>query len=108
MTARRGLWLRLAGAAAGGVLLLTLAAVLTVSHYEEADPFCASCHTVPEVTYFDRVQEEKAATGVYAARSSAHYGADNGFRCIDCHRGNEGVFHRIAALSLVPVVRAAQ
>jgi nitrate/TMAO reductase-like tetraheme cytochrome c subunit len=100
MTARRGLWLRLAGAAAGAALLLTLAAVLTVSHYEESDPFCASCHTVPEVTYFDRAQEAKASMSVYADLSSAHYGADNGFRCIDCHRGNEGVFHRITALSL--------
>ena len=81
-------------------MLLTLAAVLAVSHYEESDPFCASCHTVPEVTYFDRAQQAKASMSVYADLSSAHYGADNGFRCIDCHRGNEGVFHRITALSL--------
>jgi nitrate/TMAO reductase-like tetraheme cytochrome c subunit len=100
MSARRRPWLRLAGLAAGGVTLLALAAALTVSHYEESDPFCASCHTVPEVTYYDRAQDAKASGEPYPDLSSAHYGNDNGFRCIDCHRGDEKLFHRVTALTL--------
>ena len=100
MAPRHRTWLRLAGLAAGGVALLALAAALTVSHFEESDPFCASCHTVPEVTYYDRAQVAKAAGAPYTDLSSAHYGNDNGFRCIDCHRGDEMLFHRVTALTL--------
>ncbi|HSB89353.1 MAG TPA: NapC/NirT family cytochrome c [Anaerolineales bacterium] len=99
--ARRGrLWLRLAALAAGSAIVLALAAGLTVSHFEESDPFCASCHTVPEVTYYDRAQVSVGSAGPYQDLSSAHYGNDNGFRCIDCHRGDEKLFHRVTALTL--------
>jgi hypothetical protein len=82
------------------VALLTLAAGLTVSRQEERDAFCVSCHTLPEVTYYDRAQAALAMTDPFADLSSAHYGAETTFRCIDCHRGNAGLAHRITTLAL--------
>lgn len=81
-------------------MVAALGAAVTVSHYEEQDPFCASCHTLPEVTYFNRAQEAKAGEGPLADLSSAHYAGDDSFRCIDCHRGDEGAVHRVTALTL--------
>lgn len=46
---------------------------------EQRDPFCASCHTQPESTFFAR----EAATASDLA--STHHG--KGVRCIDCHSG---------------------
>src|SRR3989304_1147719 len=91
---------RLAAPAAGVVVLVAVAAGLTVSHFEEQDPFCVSCHTLPEVTYYQRAQQARAAIVPVEDLSSAHYGNDNGFRCIDCHRGDAGLVPRPTALTL--------
>jgi hypothetical protein len=93
-------WRRLAPVGAGLVIVAAVAAGLIVSRYEEQDPFCTSCHTLPEVTYYDRAQQAKAGSNPYQDLSSAHYGSDNSFRCIDCHRGDAGVLHRVITLSL--------
>jgi len=91
------------------LLLLILAAipVLTVSALEESDRFCASCHVVPERTYYNRAQFALAGVEPVTDLSSAHYLADPAdlphrrpFRCIDCHRGDEGAIHRATALTL--------
>ena len=89
-------------AAAGVVFGLALAAVLTLSRLEESDPFCTSCHTLPEVTYHERAQRALASAGgtSFEDLSSAHYGREGGFRCIDCHRGNQGLLHRVTTLAL--------
>jgi nitrate/TMAO reductase-like tetraheme cytochrome c subunit len=89
-----------AAAALLGVVGLALAAGLTVSHLEESDPFCISCHTLPEVTYYERAQQALSAGEPHADLSSAHYGRENTFRCIDCHRGDGRLLHRLTALTL--------
>jgi len=93
--------LRLATLAALGLVsVLALAAGLTVSQLEERDSFCISCHTAPEETYYDRAQAALALSEPFADLSSAHYGMETTFRCIDCHRGNGGLVHRITTLGL--------
>ena len=94
-------WIRLAPLA-GLVLIagVALTAGLTVSQLEEQDSFCISCHTLPEVTYYDRARTALAMTEPFADLSSAHYGMESTFRCIDCHRGNGGIVHRITTLGL--------
>src|SRR3990172_3513261 len=94
-------WIRLAPwAALALVATLALGAGLTVSQLEEQDSFCISCHTLPEVTYYDRARTALAMTEPFADLSSAHYGMESRFRCIDCHRGNGGIVHRITTLGL--------
>ncbi len=76
---------------AGGlaIVLLTTAAVTT--RMEENNAFCASCHTEPETTYYQRTLAEPVDL------ASAH--APEGVFCIDCHSG-EGVIGRVDALTL--------
>lgn len=70
--------------ALGGLLLLgiLLAAggFTFAATQEQRDPFCASCHTQPEATFFQRAT---AAQPVDLA--SAHTPKDT--RCINCHSG---------------------
>ncbi len=54
--------------------------VYASSRLEEDDAFCASCHTEPEVTYFNRTQTPSAVD-----LASFHHGETA--RCIDCHSG---------------------
>src|SRR5574341_2130323 len=68
-------WLILGLLAVGGGIFFSAA------HMEENDAFCASCHTQPESTYFNRSQ---AAQAVDVA--SFHHGQS--VRCIDCHSGS--------------------
>ena len=99
---------RLSGlaAAAGLLLVLAVGGALTVSRLEERDSFCISCHTLPEVTYFDRAQAASTGQTPYLDLSSAHYGLASSsggqmdIRCIDCHRGNGGIGHRAVTLTL--------
>ncbi len=91
---------RIAAGGLAGVFALALVAALVVSRLEESDPFCISCHTLPEVVYYERAQLAKASGEPYQDLSSAHYGGESTFRCIDCHRGNGRLVHRITALSL--------
>ncbi len=98
---RRRQWIRWAPLAALGLVAgVALAAGVTVSHLEERDTFCISCHTAPEVTYHDRAQSALAAGEPFADLSSAHYGMERTFRCIDCHRGTSGLVHRLTTLTL--------
>lgn len=73
--------------------------LLSASQLEEHDPFCIACHTTPEQTYFDRAQA--ASTGDVADLSSVHYVvSEDPFRCIDCHRGDDGLQDRATTLAL--------
>jgi nitrate/TMAO reductase-like tetraheme cytochrome c subunit len=75
-----------------GVLLVGLVLVSSgfgfAASRESHDPFCASCHTQPETTYFER------STSAPVDLASAHKPENT--RCIDCHSG-EGLTGRLQA-----------
>jgi nitrate/TMAO reductase-like tetraheme cytochrome c subunit len=79
----------LALAAAFGLILVSVGGFAFAASQEENDSFCASCHTQPETTFFQR---SIAAAAVDLA--SAHH--SNNTRCIDCHSG-AGLLGRISA-----------
>lgn len=81
-------------------VLLALVPIPVVSTLEERDSFCASCHTAPEVTYFDRAAMALAGVEPILDLSSAHYVEAEPFRCIACHRGDSGPVHRATTLAL--------
>ncbi|MCC7209980.1 MAG: hypothetical protein IT323_21940, partial [Anaerolineae bacterium] len=93
-----GLALLAVGLAGGGYAVATA--------LEEQDTFCISCHTAPEITYFNRAHIELDHPDMPAQDlSTAHYTAAKAageapFRCIDCHRGDSSVGHRVAAIAL--------
>lgn len=69
------------GVAGCAALLLGVGGFSFVAAQEEQDNFCASCHTEPESTYYDRaVAAEKVDL------ATAHK-LDKEIRCIDCHSG---------------------
>jgi predicted CXXCH cytochrome family protein len=74
----------------GMVILLTVGTLLTAAHMEENDGFCASCHSQPESTYFQRTQAAKPVD-----LASSHF--DHAVKCIDCHSG-PGVVGRLGAM----------
>jgi len=73
----------------GAGFLAAGAAFAFGAYQEEHDPFCASCHTQPESTYFQR---STAAQAVDLA--SAHTAQK--VLCIDCHSG-AGTLGRVSA-----------
>lgn len=79
-------------AALGAVLLFAGAGIATGATLEERDGFCASCHTQPESTFFERTQ---AAAVDLASKHQASWAT----RCIDCHSG-PGVSGRASAMAL--------
>ncbi len=83
------------------LLVLSLVGGLAVSQLEEHDPFCASCHRPPEVVYLERTLNAAApdVAGVVDL-ASYHYGQGNGFRCVDCHRGDDSLPQRLRVLAL--------
>ena len=56
---------------------------------ESHDPFCASCHTQPESTFFQRSTDPQAV-------DLASYHTFQETRCIDCHSG-PGIWGRMQA-----------
>ena len=70
------------GMIAAGVIFLLLAIMVIVgaTQLENRDSFCASCHTEPEVTYYERTQAKEPSD-----LASAHAAYDRPVRCIDCH-----------------------
>lgn len=64
---------------------ITLALLLAIGGFSYAalketnDPFCASCHTEPEATFYER------SIALPVDLASAHSGER--IRCIDCHSG---------------------
>src|SRR6266545_3902934 len=75
--------------------LFTLAIVFTTGGFtfaasqEAHDSFCASCHTQPETTFFER------STAGQAVDLASFHSTQN-TRCIDCHSG-QGVLGRVQA-----------
>lgn len=94
--------------AVGFVVLMLLSGVgfVTASVLEEYDTFCISCHTVPEVHYYNRaymaldnqnLPVSDLATAHYVAALKENKAA---FTCIQCHRGDSSLGHRIATVTL--------
>lgn len=83
-------------AAIVGVLVVGgLGSMAVGANLEEKDSFCASCHTQPESTYYQRSLQVKG--GDMAAASdlaSAH--VIKAVKCIDCHSGS-GIPGRLGA-----------
>jgi predicted CXXCH cytochrome family protein len=73
-----------------GVLLLGAGIVGSALAMENQDSFCASCHTEPEVTYYQQSLQPSAPT-----LAAFHTGKQTA--CIDCHSGG-GVFGRAKGL----------
>jgi len=78
--------------------------VVTTS-LEEHDTFCTRCHTVPETTYYDRAHGPGNSPRAVHDLATAHYDLARqhdkpAFACIDCHRGDASVGHRLATLAL--------
>ncbi|MDW8350277.1 MAG: hypothetical protein RML99_00070 [Anaerolineae bacterium] len=80
-----------------------IAGLFTVSERQERDSFCLSCHTAQHRAYVDRAQASIAGA-LAPDLSSYHYqqvhGQGGELRCIDCHRGDGGVRHRVDTLIL--------
>lgn len=72
-----------------GVVLLTAGGFGFAATQETHDSFCASCHTQPESTFFQR------STGTQPVDLASFHTPKN-TRCIDCHSG-VGVSGRIQA-----------
>jgi predicted CXXCH cytochrome family protein len=85
----------LLGIAAGIIFLLAAGGFGYAAVNEENDAFCASCHTEPESTYYER---SLAAAPVDMA-SAHHTTDDQNSKCIDCHSGI-GITGRISAILL--------
>ncbi len=73
-------WLLTAGIVMGAlVLALSMGAIAYAIRLEEHDDFCASCHTQPEVEYYQR--------SLQVATDLASYHRPENTHCIDCHSG---------------------
>ncbi|MEJ2557957.1 MAG: hypothetical protein P8186_17365, partial [Anaerolineae bacterium] len=70
-------------------IFLTAGGFTFAATQETHDPFCASCHTQPESTFFQR------STDAQAVDLAAYHTAQK-TRCIDCHSG-PGVLGRMRA-----------
>ncbi len=86
-------WLALG---AGIVVIALAVSVLYVSHQEQANEFCVSCHTEPEMTYLARYL--RAVEQQSAEDLAAFHFRKQGVQCIACHVG-EGVIGRTAVLA---------
>lgn len=70
-------------------LIIALFSILGISasgvglKLEERDAFCASCHTEPELTYYQR----SLATGEGGDLAAFHAQLRDSVRCIGCHGG---------------------
>jgi nitrate/TMAO reductase-like tetraheme cytochrome c subunit len=78
----------LVGIVALGIILAASGFTFAASQ-ETHDPFCASCHTQPETTFFQR------STAAQAVDLASFHTAQQ-TRCIDCHSG-AGVLGRMRA-----------
>src|SRR5579871_3461680 len=88
-----------------GIFVLGSVGFVGASALEEHDDFCASCHTVPESTYFQRAATALAsANTTIADLATYHYhqaqAKSQSFECIECHRGDSSLGQRVQTLAL--------
>jgi predicted CXXCH cytochrome family protein len=79
-------------APAAVILVLIIGSFGFAASMEENDSFCASCHTQPESTFYQRNQSTTPAD-----LASFHHTKET--KCIDCHSGN-GLPGRAGAILL--------
>jgi nitrate/TMAO reductase-like tetraheme cytochrome c subunit len=70
-------------------ILLVVGGFAFAASQESHDPFCASCHTQPESTFFERSTAAQPA-------DLASYHTTQRTACIDCHSG-QGISGRVQA-----------
>ncbi len=96
--ARAGLWIMAVAVITG------LSSAVTVSHLEEDNGFCASCHTPLEALYVR--QAAQASPDRSPNLAAFHYAvtardaASRVVNCVACHRGDNSLPHRAVALTL--------
>ena len=83
----RGIWV-LVGIVVVGILFAAAGFTFAASQ-ETHDPFCASCHSQPESTFYQRSIASQPV-------DLASFHTTQGTRCIDCHAG-PGVLGRMQA-----------
>src|SRR5258706_7296906 len=99
-------WLPTLGLSALVVLVLAVGGFVTASVLEDHDSFCITCHTAPEVAYFDRAHNALASSApAVPDLATAHFtlSKEHGkpeFACINCHRGDASLGQRIQTLAL--------
>lgn len=74
------------------LLVLGSASAVTAMQFENHDDFCASCHSEPEQTYFQREASTSTDLASFHSTKDVH--------CIDCHSGPGLVPGRLNALTL--------
>ncbi|HEX7434304.1 MAG TPA: hypothetical protein VF326_11685 [Anaerolineaceae bacterium] len=77
------------GILAGLVVVMTVGGFSVGASLEQTDSFCASCHTQPEVTFFQR-------STANAPVDLASFHTTKTTHCIDCH-SDSGVTGRVGA-----------
>lgn len=103
---RRRRWPLMVGGLFVLLILFSGAGFVVASTLEDHDTFCISCHTVPEVTYYNRAYISlDNPNEMVTDLATAHYHLSQkdgkaAFACIDCHRGDGGLPHRVAAITL--------
>ncbi len=101
---KRGLVYLLAGCFA--LLALGSLSFAVATALEEHDPFCISCHTAPEITYYNRAyyaldHPDEPIPDLSTLHYRAAQAADSApFKCIDCHRGDGSLPHRLTTVAL--------
>src|SRR5258706_8413424 len=106
LVSRRNRRLKWVGIVVFVMLVLGFGGFFTASALEEHDTFCISCHTVPEVTYYNRayISLDNPSQPIYDL-ATAHYSLSQQhnkgeFACINCHRGDSRLGQRISTLAL--------
>ena len=99
-------WPLIIGGLFAFLIMFSGAGFATATVLEDQDTFCISCHTVPETTYYNRAYislDHPLQTVTDLA--TAHYhlsqtGNKTPFACIDCHRGDQTLPARVAAIAV--------
>ncbi len=76
-----------------GLGILSAASAATAMQLENHDDFCASCHSEPESTFFQRAMASQST-------DLASFHTTKDVRCIDCHSGPGLIPGRISAITL--------
>ncbi len=103
---RRRRWPLIVGGLFIVLILFSGVGFVVASTLEDQDTFCISCHTAPEVNYYNRAYMSlDNPTDTVTDLATAHYhlsqkDGKEAFACINCHRGDGSLGQRVAAIIL--------